>query len=765
MPKPNEKKNNNRAAIKIVKMLVGTAIGYVLCNAAFNVLFEFSARGTATQTQGQAQQPLPPFKFHLRWLFVPHARLGWLTTLLIAYFIGLFIAYKWEQGYKIRHSQDDLHGSSRWATDKELKQNLYIIDEKKPYKARKSGTPLAYIDGKYYCDTSTTHSLIVGVTRSGKTQTFVLPFITLLAESCKWKNKQSMIINDPKGEILTDTYQILKDNGYNIVVLNLKDTTRTSRWNPCTFICDEYVYAKEHGTDMSKVNDFVGALCAAITYDPTSKEKIWQDSARSLMEALLLHMLDVAYENNCMDKVSIAALAQFMIEYGKKKVPKGTEMVNLLTEIFDNLPQGSTAKGAYSIASFAGDGDTRAGVDFSLANKINLFQKDEGVVNLTAKSDIIFEDLVKEPTAVFMIVPDDRKTRHPIASLFVNQCYTSLCNYIERKHIKSLSRRVNFILDEFCNMVGIDDMDTKITITAGKNILFHLVIQDFTQLKNHYEKAADTIKSNCGNTVYIYAKDLATKKEFSEMLGSKTVPYTAYSGSSKEVISGQNYNAMEMPLMRPDELQVLQAGETIVSRLRMYPIFSKFPFFYEKHKYKGDAVLDASLDNICPRTEEIDLHHTFDLDLLDTTRTPRVIEDDEPAPMQPVQHSEEHKQGGSDAEARIRKILDRKFASKMQEQPPRYKPVTSPPQPDEDEEQSFDAAPQQPTVVTVKEAMQRINKMTGNEFADALSEQRFDECMQLIRRSTMKNNSSLPKEYADTLTEYVKRFTSKDINL
>ena len=143
-----------------------------------------------------------------------------------------------------------------------------------------------------------------------------------------------------------------------------------------------------------------------------------------------------------------------------------------------------------------------------------------------------------------------------------------------------------------------------------------------------------------------------------------------------------------------------------------------------------------------------------------------------PAPMQPVEQpvrrSEEQKQLNGTPKSRVRSILDRKFDAKVQEQPqqpPRYKPVAATPQPGEDEEQSFDAAPQPPTVVTVKAAMERINKMTGNEFADALSEQRFDECMQLIRRSTMKNNSSLPKEYADTLTEYVKRFTSKDINL
>ena len=757
MPKPNEQKNNARTGIKAVKMLVGTAIGYVLCNGVFNALFEFSARGTATQTQGQAQQPLPPFKFQLRWLFVPHEKLGWFMTLLIAYFIGLLIAFKWEQGYKIRHSQDDLHGSSRWATDKELKKELYIIDEKHPERARKSGTPIAYKDGKYYCDTSTTHSLIVGVTRSGKTQTFVLPFISLLAESGKWKNKQSMVINDPKGEILSDTYQILKDNGYKIVVLNLKDTTRTSRWNACTFICDEYKYAKEHGTDMSKVNDFVGALCSAITYDPTAQEKIWQDSARSLMEALLLHMLDVAYDNDCMDKVSIAALAQFMIEFGKKKVPKGTETVDLLTEIFDNLPQGSTAKGAYSIASFAGSGDTRAGVDFSLANKINLFQKDEGIISLTAKSDIIFEDLVKEPTAVFMIVPDDRKSRHPIASLFVNQCYTSLCNYIDRNRLKALPRRVNFILDEFCNMVGIDEMDTKITVSAGRNILYHLVIQDFTQLKNHYEKAADTIKSNCGNTVYIYAKDNATKKEFSEMLGSKTVPYTAYSGSSKEVISGQQYNAMEVPLMRPDELQVLKMGETLVSRQRMYPIYSQFPFFYEKHSHKDDADIEASLEDICPRTEAIDLHHLFDLDLLDTTRQPREPREDrnrdmyEPMPMQDVPTEEQ--QTKTSTSSVFSKVWEQKHRHQEQSMQPAAQNAAPPPP---------RTAPQQsqmhPPVVTIKTAIDYINRLTGNQFSDELTERNYDDCMRLIRRAKLNQSDPLPQEYADELVRYISKF-------
>lgn len=87
--------------------------------------------------------------------------------------------------------------------------------------AEKSGIILAYENGKYYIDCETIHSLIIGTTRSGKGQTFVLPMIRHIALS---KSKHSMVLNDPKGELLENTYKLLKDNGYNVVVLNLRDT-------------------------------------------------------------------------------------------------------------------------------------------------------------------------------------------------------------------------------------------------------------------------------------------------------------------------------------------------------------------------------------------------------------------------------------------------------------------------------------------------------------------------------------------------------------
>ena len=204
-----------------------------------------------------------------------------------------------------------------------------------------------------------------------------------------------MVINDPKGEILENTYKILKDNGYKVVVLNLRDTTKTSRWNPLSFIIKEYVYAKENDTDMSKVNDYIDTLANTLTYNPNT-DPIWPSSAKSLLKAMILYLIDTAYENDCLDKVNMYSVYQFFIEYGGADeeiiVNNVQKTVNKLDTLFKNLPVGSPAKAAYATSKFA-QGDMRSSIFATLSDNIDIFGTDEGIAALTSGSDIIFEDL------------------------------------------------------------------------------------------------------------------------------------------------------------------------------------------------------------------------------------------------------------------------------------------------------------------------------------------------------------------------------------
>jgi len=452
-----------------------------------------------------------------------------------------------------------------------------------------------------------------------------------------------------------------------------------------------------------------------------------------------------------MDKVSLPALYQFLVEYGTKEIQKGQDTVNALDEIFDNLKVGSTAKMAYATTKFAGSGDTRKSIDFTLSRAMNIFGKDEGIISLTSANEIDFEDLIADdrPTAVFMLVPDDRKTRHPIAALFVEQCYSALCEYLNRNDLKVLPRRVNFILDEFCNMVTFNDMDTKMTVSAGRNILFHLFVQDLTQLDTRYDKMAKTIRTSCNNLIYIYSMDNDTNKFFSDTLGSRTENYISYSGNLKEAISNQNYSAIAQPLMRPDELSVLEAGETIVKRLRMYPIRSSFEFFYKTHSDK------ASLREVCPYTPSIDISNLFDLELLDTTNNPKNTIS--AAPERPAQEQQQ-RQGFNEMYDAVMGKVQRQLSS--QQRQPRYTPTAVPSPP------SRPAVMHEPPQnVTIAAAMKYINQMTRNEYGDAFSQGKYNECVQLIRRAKVHQPDPLPQEYADELIRYINQFTNKNIKL
>lgn len=653
----------------------------------------------------------------LEYLYASPDGIPFFTPYVVGFIVAIAICFRMEQKYQVKHSQDRLHGTSRWSELKEIKNELYEIPEKDFANAEKSGIPLAFFNGKYYVDVTTTHSIIIGTTRSGKTQTFVLPFINLLASCQVITSKQSMVINDPKGEILENTYDILKRNGYKVVVLNLRDTDRTSCWNPLSFIIEEYVYAKEHSTDMSKVNDYIDTMANTLTYNPDT-DPIWPSSAKSLLKAIILYLLDTGYENDCLDKVNMYSVYQMFVEYGSDdevKIVNGAQVtVNKLDQLFKTLPVGSSAKAAYATSKFA-SGDMRSSIFATLADNISIFGSDEGIASLTSRNDIRFDDLVDndQPTAIFMVVPDDRPTRHVIASLFINQCYTAMIEYLSRNSMQSLPRRVNFILDEFCNMVRIPGMDNKITVSAGRNILFHLFLQDLSQLDIKYKDEAKVIRTSCGNLIYIYSMDPDTNEFISRLLGNETKEYIAYSGSLKEYISQQSFQAMGRALMTADELSVMDYGETVIKRQRMYPIKSTFEFFYKSgHKI-------TKLDDIVLSEQRVALSKTlFDFELINARLN----------------------SPGSDT--------PQKNISSMYSIPDR--PLSSP-----GARRQTTHAKQNPMKLAIEEA----DKLTNGEFSLLISRNEYNQCETLLKR--FKARRSLDENTIFILHNYLSSFVNK----
>ena len=155
--------------------------------------------------------------------------------------VGIEIGNKKEKNY------------SRWAKEKEMKAELKRVDPKAKHNDA-AGIPIIMNEKEAWVDDGGYHNLVIGSTGAGKTQTTVLPMVQLLC-----KHDESMIITDPKGEIFEDTSEMLKDLGYNIVLLNFRDPQQGNSWNPMSL---PYSFYKNGNQD--KANELLDDLAKNI---------------------------------------------------------------------------------------------------------------------------------------------------------------------------------------------------------------------------------------------------------------------------------------------------------------------------------------------------------------------------------------------------------------------------------------------------------------------------------------------------------------------
>lgn len=417
---------------------------------------------------------------------------------------------------------------SRTATKEEFTADLLAFDGKSaaPLSA---GGPVLFQDGDVlYCDGSELHNLVIGDTGSMKTLKFCLPLMYTLAMA-----GESMVVVDPKGELVRKFRPFLRKKRYKTRVLNWRSPSGSiDSWNCLGRVNELYRQGKQEEA-MNVLNDLLEVLFKKRSTN--DKDMFWNESAGYLALGLCKLILYAKQE------LSMKSLLEWRYRFLKDgTVEAYFHMLDSNSDIYQNL------SGYMHLTAE----NTKSCIEATFDQLIGIFSASESLTEMMSENTFQMEELGMRRTAVFLVVPDEKTTYHFLATLFIKQAYEVL---LEKAELTKgvLPVRVNFLLEEFCNIPRLNDIVPMLTAARSRRIRFHLIIQSYSQLVDKYtESIARTILDNCGNLIYLHTREISFLQYISGLTG---------------------LNEYGRPLVSVSRLLHLHKNETLIFHDRCYP--------------------------------------------------------------------------------------------------------------------------------------------------------------------------------------------------
>ena len=449
---------------------------------------------------------------------------------LLVYAMGIGIWLSTRSNYR----RGEEHGSAKWGDAKAVNRKY----RQHPDNMNKILTQNVKIGFDAHKHRRNLNVLVIGGSGAGKTRFFVKP--NVMQANC------SMVILDPKGEILRDTGYLLMKKGYKVRVLDLIDMQRSHCYNPFVYLRDDND-VQRLVTNMFKATTPKGA---------TSSDPFWDTAAQMLLLALIFYLKYEAPE----DEQNFAMVME-MLRAGDVDEEDSKAMSALDTLFYDlrkTDPDHIALK--YYDAYHSGSGKTLKSIQITLAARLEKFNL-ESVAGLTITDELDLWKLGEEKTALFAIIPDNDTSFNFLVSLLYTQLFQQLFEVADKKYGGSLPVPVQFLMDEFANVANVslpDDFDKILSVMRSRGVSVSIILQNLAQLKALFEKQWESIVGNCDEFVYLGGNEKETHKYVSELLGKETIDTNTYGKSSgRNGNYSTNYQNTGRELMTPDEVRML----------------------------------------------------------------------------------------------------------------------------------------------------------------------------------------------------------------
>lgn len=421
--------------------------------------------------------------------------------------------------------------------------------------------------------------LICGGSGAGKTFYEVKPNLMQMPRNC------SFICTDPKGEILRSCGQMLKNNGYQVKVINLLEMEQSDCYNPFSYIREE--------TDVVKL--ITNLIANTTPKGATPSDPFWEKAEGLFLQAIFYYV----WLEEKPSKRNFETVLKLLGEAEVKEQGKPSRLDMRMKFLEDQSPLGSSHPAVKQYNKcMRGAGDTVRSIMIS-ANSRLAFLENKKVLRLLSKDELQLADIGigvngdgKTKTALFCVIPDADKSYNFIIGMLYTQIFQELYYQADFNCGGRLPIHVTFMLDEFANVALPDDYCSLLSTMRSREISSIIIIQNFAQLKALFKDTWETVPGNCDTFIYLGGNEQSTHKYVSELLGKGTIDKKS-SGETKgrQGSSSRNYDVLGRELFLPDEVRKLDNKKCLVFIRGFDPIMDNkyIPFVHPMFEQTADG--------------------------------------------------------------------------------------------------------------------------------------------------------------------------------
>ena len=438
------------------------------------------------------------------------------------------------------------HGSARWG-------DVFALNRKY---ADKTGPNLLLtrhfrigVDG--YKHKHNTNILVVGGSGAGKTRTYAVPNVLEAARAGPDGKGCSLVITDPKGEILRKTGAYLTQQGYEVRVFDLIDPNASFCYNP-------FVYVQDDKDVLQLITNLIQNTTPS---HAQSSDPFWEKSETALLQALMLYLLHEAppREQNFGMVMEMLESAEVREEDESYQSP-----LDVLFERLEEREPDSIAVKQYRVFKQAA-GKTAKSILVSVGVRLAAFNLPQ-INRLTMVDELHLDELGEKKVALFCCIPDSDKSLNYLVGMVYTQLIQTLYCQADRVHKGRLPVPVHCLMDEFPNIsLPNDSFLSALATMRSRGIFCSIIVQNISQLKSMYKDSWESLIGLCDEFLYLGGNEQSTHKYVSELIGKETVDTTNRSrsrGRSGSYSTSEQQAARD--LLTPDEVRLLPDGKAVL---------------------------------------------------------------------------------------------------------------------------------------------------------------------------------------------------------